>query len=158
MKQYFFFMLIGVISLTSCDNTMIYGEDVDIKDHVWHKDSILSFESDSLLDLPQVLKIGVTVRNTVDYKYRNLWLFVEIKLPNKEIPIRDTLNHALMTAEGFWSENVEGSNIKESVKYYKYAIQNPPKGKYSVKVQHGMRDEFLSEIVSIGTRIEKHEN
>lgn len=158
MKQYFFFMLIGVISLTSCDNTMIYGEDVDIKDHVWHKDSILSFESDSLLDLPQVLKIGVTVRNTVDYKYRNLWLFVEIKLPNKEIPIRDTLNHALMTAEGFWSENVEGSNIKESVKYYKYAIQNPPKGKYSVKVQHGMRDELLSEIVSIGTRIEKHEN
>jgi gliding motility-associated lipoprotein GldH len=158
MKQYFFFILIGVISLTSCDNTMIYGEDVDIKDHVWHKDSILSFESDSLLDLPQVLKIGVTVRNTVDYKYRNLWLFVEIKLPNKETPIRDTLNHALMTAEGFWNENVDGSNIKESVKYYKYAIQNPPKGKYSVKIQHGMRDEFLGEIVSIGTRIEKHEN
>ena len=81
MKQYFFFILIGVISLTSCDNTMIYGEDVDIKDHVWHKDSILSFESDSLLDLPQVLKIGVTVRNTVDYKYRNLWLFVDQHVP-----------------------------------------------------------------------------
>ena len=65
---------------------------------------------------------------------------------------------ALMTAEGFWNENVDGSNIKESVKYYKYAIQNPPKGRYSVKIQHGMRDEFLGEIVSIGTRIEKHEN
>lgn len=63
-----------------------------------------------------------------------------------------------MTSEGFWSENVDGSNIKESVKYYKYAIQNPPEGSYSVKVQHGMRDEFLGEIVSIGTRIEKHEN
>ena len=158
MKQYLFFILIGVLTLTSCDNAMIYGEDVDIKDHVWHKDSVLSFESDSLVDLPQVLKIGITVRNTVDYKFRNLWLFVEIELPNKEIPIRDTLNHALMTAEGFWKENVDGSNIKESVKYYKYAIQNPPKGKYRVKVQHGMRDEFLSEIVSIGTRIEKHEN
>ena len=158
MKHFFFSLLLGVVLLTSCDNAMIYGEDLDIKDHFWHKDSIFIFESDSLIDLPQVLKIGVTVRNTVDYKYRNLWLFVEIKLPNKETPIRDTLNHVLMTSEGFWSENVDGSNIKESVKYYKYAIQNPPEGRYGVKVQHGMRDEFLGEIVSIGTRIEKHEN
>ena len=57
MKQFLFSLLLGVVLLTSCDNAMIYGEDLDIKDHVWHKDSIFIFESDSLIDLPQVLKL-----------------------------------------------------------------------------------------------------
>ena len=46
MKQFFFSLLLGVVLLTSCDNAMIYGEDLDIKDHVWHKDSIFILDPD----------------------------------------------------------------------------------------------------------------
>ena len=47
------------------------------------------------------------------------------------------------------------AELKESVAYYPYAIQNPERGIYRIKVQQGMRDSLLQEVVSIGARIEK---
>lgn len=133
----------------------MYAEIKDIPTSGWHKDSVHTFTSDSLTDLPEVIKIGFDLRNKSDYYYRNLWLFVEINIPGQESPIIDTLDHLLMTADGFWNEGVEGAAIKESVAYYPYAIKNPPAGVYTLKVQQGMRDTVLKDIISIGARIEK---
>lgn len=148
--------LITCLVISSCGTDIIYAEVKDLPKEGWHKDSIYSFTTDSLVDMPKYLKIGFDLRNTVDYKYRNIYLFVEISIPGQK-PIKDTLDHLLMSPDGFWLENVEGSTIKESTKYYKYAIQNPPKGKYTLTVQQGMRDSILTNIVSVGARIEKLE-
>ena len=147
--------ILSIVILTSCDSDFVYGKDVDLPAEGWHKDSVMVFKTDSLVDLPQIITIGFNIRNNSDYFYRNMYLFFEIEVPGKEEPIRDTLDHSLMTADGYWADGVEGANIKESVAYYKYAIQNPPKGIYTIKVQQGMRDEVLKEVVSIGARIEK---
>ncbi len=146
-----------ILFLTSCDSDFVYGEDIDIGSKGWHKDSVLVFRCDSMEQMPPVIKIGINVRNNIDYFYSNMYLFIEIKIPGKEDPIRDTINHFLMTPDGYWSEGVEGGSIKESVVYYPYAIQNPPSGVYTIKVQQGMRDDILKGIVSIGSRIEKVE-
>lgn len=152
--------LIGFISiafvLASCNSNLIYADFNNIQPNGWHKDSVYSYQTDSLTDMPDFMKIGFDVRNTVDYKYRNLYLFVELEIPGQKV-IKDTLDHILMSPDGFWLDEVEGSSIKESTKYYKYAIKNPPQGVYTIKVQQGMRDSILKEIVSVGARIEKLE-
>ena len=154
MKQ-FFFAILSVIVLASCDGDFVYGKDVDINADGWHRDSILVFKTDSLVDLPNILKIGFNIRNNADYYYRNMYLFVEIEIPGREQSIKDTIDHLLMTPDGYWLEGVEGVSIKESVAYYPYAIQNPEQGIYTIKVQQGMRDEVLKDVVSVGARIEK---
>lgn len=153
----FFIVILGVVFLSSCDSDFVYGKDIDINPNGWHKDSILIFETDSLVDLPEVIKIGFNIRNTTDYFYRNMYLFVEIQVPGRENPIRDTLDHMLMTPDGYWLEDVEGANIKESIAYYPYAIKDPAKGVYRIKVQQGMRPDILEEVISVGARIEKHD-
>ena len=167
--KFLFFFIIAVLSLTSCDSKFIFGEDRNIEVEGWHKDSVFVFETDSLTDLPSIITIGFNIRNTTDYNYRNMYLFVEINIPGRDKPIKDTLNHLLMTPDGYWTEGVEGASIKESIvylkdsdaelkesiAYYPYAIQNPEKGIYRIKVQQGMRDSVLQEVVSIGARIEK---
>ena len=151
----FFLTIFSVLLLSSCDNNYVYGEDKDIPIDGWQKDSTLIFETDSLTELPSIIKIGVNIRNTTDYLYRNLYLFLEIEIPGRTIPIRDTINHDFMTPDGYWKDGVEGATIKESTLYYPYAIQNPEKGIYKIKVQQAMRDELLRDIISIGVRIEK---
>ena len=166
--KFLLFCSIVILSLTSCDSKFIYGADRDVGPRGWHKDSVFVFETDSLIDLTNIITIGFNIRNTTDYHYRNMYLFVEINIPGRDKPIKDTLNHLLMTPDGYWSEGVEGASIKESmayldsdaelkesVAYYPYAIQNPERGIYRIKVQQGMRDSVLQEVVSIGARIEK---
>ncbi len=152
--------LIGLafsLTLLSCDAKRLYERNVDIKNHSWHKDSILVFnhQSDSVF-VPKAITFSFSVRNTIDYEYRNLWMFVELKFPNQKV-IKDTINIFLLDEQGFWLDNVQGGNVKESRHYYKFALSKPPKGVYTIKIQHGMRDEYLKEIVSIGARIEKIE-
>lgn len=154
MKQLFLAILV-VFTLASCDSDFVYGKDVDMPQSGWHKDSVLVFKTDSLVDLPEILMIGFNIRNNTDYYYRNMYLFVEIDIPGREKSIRDTIDHSLMTPDGYWKEGVEGANIKESMAYYPYAIQNPAIGVYTIKVQQGMRDEILKDVVSVGARIEK---
>lgn len=167
--KFLFFCIISVLSFTSCDSKFIYGEDRNIGVEGWHKDSVFVFKTDSLTDLPPIITIGFNIRNTTDYYYRNMYLFVEINIPGRDKPIKDTLNHLLMTPDGYWMEGIEGASIKESmaylkdsdaelkesIAYYPYAIQNPEKGIYRIKIQQGMRDSVLQEVVSVGARIEK---
>lgn len=153
-----FFILVGIVLFfTSCNQSFIYGNDVDINSSGWHKDSILVFKTDSLTDLPSIIKIGFNIRNNIDYYFSNTYLFIEIKIPGEENSLKDTINHILMTPDGYWKDGVEGGGIKESMVYYPYAIKSPPEGVYTIKVQQGMRDEVLKGIVSIGSRIEKVE-
>lgn len=149
------FAILIVFGVTSCDGSFIYGEDYNLSAEGWHQDSTLTFKTDSLTDLPSVVTIGLNIRNTTAYAYRNMYLFVEIDIPGKDQPIKDTIDHILMTADGYWKEGVEGGDVKESVAYYPYAIQNPSKGVYTIKVQQGMREEVLKEVISVGARIQK---
>ena len=155
MKLLFFLTII--LFFSSCNKSFIYGDDIDINSAGWHKDSILVFKSDSLTGLPSIIKIGFNIRNNIDYYFSNMYLFIEIDIPGKSESLKDTINHLLMTPDGYWLEGVEGSNIKESMVYYPYAIKNPPGGIYTIKVQQGMRDDVLKGVVSIGSLIEKVE-
>lgn len=144
------------IGVTSCDTQRVFEENRDVENHVWHKDSVYTFiyDTDSIFEIPAMV-FAFNVRNTIDYAYRNLWLFIEIELPNKMV-IKDTLNLFLTDENGYWLKHVKGGSIKEARFYYK-AKPKPPKGRYVIKIQHGMRDEKLGEIVSVGARIEKVE-
>ena len=152
-----FLAIASILVLTSCDSNFVYGEDKDLPKEGWHQDSVLVFKTDSLIDLPEIIAIGFNIRNNTDYYYRNMYLFCEIQVPGRDEPLRDTIDHSLMTADGYWAEGVEGASIKESTAYYKYAIKTPEKGVYTIKVQQGMRDVVLKDVVSVGARIEKLE-
>lgn len=148
-------MLLSVF-LTGCSSS-VFEKNEDIQAAGWHKDSVFVFESDSLMDLPKAIQIGFSMRNTIDYKYRNFWAFITIKLPSGKV-LKDSLDHELLSSEGYWKEGVEGDNaIKESKMFFPHPINNPDAGKYTISIQHGMRDEVLSDIISISGLIEEYD-
>ena len=144
----------SIVFLTRCGSS-VYEENIDVTDLAWHKDSIYVFETDSLTKLPDAVVFGVNIRNTIDYKYRNIWCYMSITLPNGKV-FSDTIDHYLMTPDGYWLENVDGNNaIKSSNIFFKYPINNPESGKYSITLQHAMRGEVLEDVVSVSAFIKE---
>jgi gliding motility-associated lipoprotein GldH len=154
MINKFCYILCLSLLLVSCSSS-VYQENKDVSESGWYKDSIYIFETDSIAKLPGAIVFGVNLRNTVDYKYRNFWCYMSIKLPNGKV-FSDTIDHSLMSPDGQWLETVEGSNaIKSSNIFFKYPINNPESGKYTITLQHAMRSESLEDIVSVSAFIKE---
>ncbi len=67
-------VLLGVLAL-SCDSNRVYEQYEDIPDFEWSQEHVLRFEVD-VTDTIQTHNLFVNVRNSGEYQYSNLWLFV----------------------------------------------------------------------------------
>jgi gliding motility-associated lipoprotein GldH len=95
----------------------------------------------------------INVRNNINYKFSNLWLFIKINQPG-QIAVTDTFELALALPNGKWLGEGFGG-IKTQQISYKNNVFFPVPGDYRIDIQHGMRDELLDGIIDIGFRVEK---
>ena len=163
MQSKFFAYLLSIPCLIfmSCDSKQVYNVYHSVPKE-WHKDSIKTFK----LTAPDTIKpynLFITLRNTSDYKYNNLFLITEINYPNGKV-IMDTLEYKMAAANG----ELLGkgfSDIKENKLWFKGFNSQfvfSESGDYTFNIQHAIRrngnvngDEFLEGITDLGFRIEK---
>ena len=166
MRSKFLVVILGIVGLivVGCDSKQVYSTYQTVPSK-WHKDSVKTFK----LIPPDTIKpynLFITLRNTSEYKYNNLFVIAELNYPNGKV-IKDTLEYRMaapngeLLGEGF-------SDVKENKLWYK-GYESPfvfnESGEYVFKVQHAMRqngniagDEFLEGITDIGFRVEKVDN
>lgn len=99
----------------------------------------------------------VTLRNTEDYPYSNLYLFVHTYFPNNR-KSKDTIECILTDRAGRWLGSGNGfvvdNKIISNKVLYQYQKKFPLKGKYRFEIEHAMRKDTLQEIIDVGLRIE----
>lgn len=151
-------LLLGVMMIfVSCDRQLVFEEHKNFPNQYWHKDSTATFVFKADTIFAPAITFSFNIRQNTSYIYSNMWLFMDITLPTNK-HIIDTINVEFMDQQGKWKENVKGGTIKEIRYYYKFALANPPSGIYDIKLRHGMREEQLQDVVSVGARIEKLNN
>ena len=142
------------VTFSSCDSTRIYEEYHSFDAHEWAQDDQVRFEYETDSIYAKAINFSVNLRFDPAYAYRNLFTFLKIEMPNGQ-QINDTLNLLLMDDQGHYLSHVSGGSVKESRHYYKFAVTNPPKGKYIINLQQAMREASLEHVVAVGARIEK---
>ena len=145
-------VFIIVLLLTSCDQSRLYEENFEIPGHMWNKNNSVEF-SPIIEDTLSAQNIYVNIRNSGNYAFSNLFLFVTTMSPNRQW-IKDTIEIQLANSKGKWL----GSGIGDlffSRKLYKFYVRFPMKGVYKFSVQQGMRVDDLKGIHDVGIRIEK---
>ena len=100
--------------------------------------------------------IYLNVRNTSQYAYQNLFVFLQTTSPTG-LSLRDTLECYLADDRGKWLGSGWG-DIYYNRFIYKRNIRFPVSGNYTFKVIQGMRSNQLKYITDVGIRIEKSEN
>lgn len=156
MKKFVFQFLVGcilVISILACSNGGVFNKYKTISKGVWHRDSLVVFQV-PVTDTVQRQNLYLNVRNDINYKYSNLWLFVEIIQPGDTTAVKDTFEFTLADPTGKWLGQGFGG-VKTNEMLFKRNVYFPVSGIYEIQIQHGMRGKLLEGITEIGFRVEK---
>lgn len=140
-----------LVLLAACNSNSVFDKYKPINKDVWNKDSLVVFKV-PVIDTLQNHNLYINVRNNVDYRYSNLWLFVSIEQPGGEA-VKDTFEMVLADPTGKWlGEGLGGLKTRESV--YRRNVFFPCSGDYTISLQQGMRNEELKGISDVGVRVE----
>jgi gliding motility-associated lipoprotein GldH len=118
----------------------------------WDKDSLVVFPVE-LNDTTGSHNLYLNVRNSSNYGFSNLWLFISIKAPDGRV-VTDTLQFWLADTSGKWLGSGIG-DLFDNQFLYKENIFFPIPGTYEFSVQQGMRANKLKGIRDIGISIKK---
>jgi len=148
------FFLFTALLLVSCDRDRVYDKFKDIKNNIWTRTEIMKFDV-QIDDTVSYHRVFVNVRNSGDYKFSNLYLFMSTIYPNGKIS-RDTMDCLLADDKGKWLGKGLG-DLKTCRYLLKKGVRFRQKGIYTFGFEQAMRVEKLEGIKSIGIRIEKME-
>ncbi len=145
----FFIMM---LLLLSCDPNRVYEKNIAIGNGIWNKDSIVTFDM-KIEDTIQPCNFYINIRNSTDYRFSNLYLFIDTYFPDKT-HARDTLEFILADTDGKWFGKGFGK-IKESTVLLRRGVRFPMSGQYRFTMEQAMRTDNLEGIEDVGMRIEK---
>lgn len=149
---YFLFLTIIALTYVSCDSNRVYDKFKDIPDGKWNKIEPMKFDV-QIDDTLSYHNVFVNVRNSGDYKFSNLYLFMNTIYPGGKIS-RDTIDCLLANEKGKWLGSGLG-DLKDCQYLLKKGVRFHQPGVYTFELEQAMRIDELEGIKSVGIRIEK---
>jgi gliding motility-associated lipoprotein GldH len=150
------FSLFILFSACNKENTLV-DKYIEIPNGNWADDNIVTIEFD-VADTTIKNNFYITLRNTEDYKYSNLYLFVTTMFPNEKTS-SDTIGVALADPSGKWLGKGGGfvfdNEIIDNRILYNYQKKFPLAGHYKITLLQAMREKELIGIIDAGIRIEE---
>ena len=150
----FGFLSLVIVFFSACDKNRVYEENLEIEDASWNVNEGKEFNF-LISDTTSYYNIVLNVRNTNDYPYQNLYLFVEMTSPSNKF-FKDTVEVILADNQGKWRGNGIG-NVWTNQFPLLQNVKLLESGEYKILVIHGMRHENLKAISDVGIRVEKTE-
>lgn len=145
--------LLLVAALASCRHSVVRSDNKSLPESVWNQDTILTFQFD-IEDTVSVFDFYLNLRHTTEYRYSNIYFFVETVFPAGQQSI-DTIEFILADRTGEWYGKGFGK-IKDFRVLLREAIRFPYVGEYKFRFEQAMREENLTGIKDIGISLEKH--
>lgn len=119
----------------------------------WSADSAIVFYA-PIPDTTLSYDVLLLVRHTQQYKYQNMWLFVDEKQTSTAIVTHDTIEFYLADDRGRWLGNGYG-NIREMPVLYGQNITFKT-DTIMLSVVQAMREQTLHGVSEIGLKIVEH--
>ncbi|MGO4912472.1 gliding motility lipoprotein GldH [Leeuwenhoekiella sp. W20_SRS_FM14] len=154
----FCYALLILICCSACDEKAVFHEYKSLPDY-WESDTAVVFKVNKLDSLTNY-NLFITLRNTNEYAFSNLFLISELQFPNGKT-ITDTLEYKMARPDGSWLGEGFG-DLKENKLWYKENFRFTEAGEYQFRLKQAMRRngsvnpvQELGGIVDVGLRIEK---
>ncbi|MCD7972399.1 MAG: gliding motility lipoprotein GldH [Candidatus Azobacteroides sp.] len=145
------FSLSGLFLVGCNQDRNVYFEYVHIPEEGWSKDLEATF-SPIIKDKNLSYNLKIELRHTNDYPYQNIWLFSTLYYQDSLLR-NDTIQYLLADDFGEWYGKGYNTLYQQSL-IYKDNFIFPDTGKYTIRIEHAMRDNILIGIEDIGLHIE----
>lgn len=137
----------------ACDHQRMYEQWVDIENFQWHQDSAGVFEFE-VLDTTMLYNVNLGLRHLNPYPYQNIWIISELQKPDST-SFSDTIQYKIADEYGVWYGKRSAGIYTQVVRMYT-GVKFASPGQYKFLIHHGMRDESLSSVASVGIRVEQN--
>jgi len=154
-RKYFLFInaIVLLIVFAACSNNIVFEQNISINEKSWNYRNKLKFPIE-IKDNKQAYDLIINLKHKENYKYSNIFFFVDIISP-KEI-FRDTIECIMADWKGKWLAESEGNELVHHFKY-RSNIVFPEKGSYIIKIEQAMRDTSLQSITEVGIQLNKYQ-
>lgn len=148
MKSIFYLLLLMVFA--SCTTLGVYEQTKTFQNHEWKSTEAGTF-SFEVADTNQLYNMYVVLRHEDAYRYKNIWLDIDVVAPDTTLQIK---------REFTLSDNTKwlGSAMSDIVEHrinFNAAPAKLKKGIYKFTVKQAMREDPLQYILQAGIRVEK---
>ena len=151
-KQHIIILLIGLISLLSCQSSYYYEESKTITEEAWNENLPISFQF-PIIDTLQNYNLYLDIDHTTDYEYQNLYVTINTKYPDAH-SVLDTLSFDLANSIGEWNGKCQNEQCKLRV-FMAHAIRFETPGTYTIKFTPYSRNKIVKHIQKLSFIIEK---
>lgn len=158
----FFVKILPILFVMSCTSKDVVFNESRSLDETWGAEETVGFHLPELDSLKHY-NLFVTLRNTNNYKFNNIFLIVTMDFPHGKSVV-DTLEYRMANPDGTWMGQGIGT-IKESKLWYKEDVRFFEEGEYSVRITHAMRNngevegvKNLEGITDVGFTVEESSN
>ncbi len=148
MRKYLFYcLLMGV--LFSCTEQPFYEKVYSFKNNEWVQRVKPSFTID-VKDINIEYNFVITLRTTTDYKFSNLWIYMNTVTPDGT-KAREPFQIAVTNPDGSWAGIKTGTIVELPLQFNKRKL--PKKGKYTFTLEQGITESKIDEVLDIGLRV-----
>jgi len=153
-KHLIVLLLVFMVILCSCGSGVVIDRNKKIENAVWKSSDILKF-SITIADTTQLYNFYINIRNSTDYRYSNIFLFLKTFYPNRMYSV-DTIECVLADESGKWMGKERGKIVDNRILFRK-GIRFKLTGNYSFEFEQAMREPELKGIEDFGIRIDEFE-
>ena len=145
--------LFSACLLTACNEHTVYHSYQSLPNKGWGKSDTLYFQVPITDSVPTTLRLFAEVRNSIEYPYHDLHLFISQNLQDSTVWCTDTIAFCLADSTGRWTGHGWGSIYQSETFITSVRPLHP--ANYTIKIMSGMKDEKLQGLSDVGIRIEK---
>lgn len=142
-------ILLGMF-LVSCGKQSYFEKVYSFDGNEWKQNVKPKFVVD-IKDISKPYNFIVTIRTTTDYKYSNLWMYMNTKTPTGEKG-REPFQMYITNPDGTWIGKKTGTVVENALYFKKRKL--PKKGKYTFVIEQGITESIVDEILDIDFRVE----
>jgi gliding motility-associated lipoprotein GldH len=153
IKKFGLWLFASTLLFSSCQTIDVFEKNVTLPKHEWSNafKPEISFE---ITDTISYYNIYVVLRHTDAYRYKNIWLNVNTRIPG-DTTMNQRLDLLLATDDKGWL----GSGMDDIYEHRIRITQQPQrlarKGLYKFRLEQIMREDPLENIMNVGIRVEK---
>lgn len=133
----------------SCGEQPYFDSAYSFKNKSW-KESDTAFFEVEVMDTLQEYDFILTLRNTTDYKYSNIWVNIATTAPDNSTSVI-AQRIKLAASDGSWLGRVSGTVVENRLHYKTNSF--PLKGMYTFKINQAVQQDVIEEVLDISLRI-----
>jgi gliding motility-associated lipoprotein GldH len=162
--------ILMLVVLWSCEQSAMYERSYSFKKNTWEQNVKPRFTF-TIKEITKEHVFVMTLRTTTDYKYSNLWVFLNTKNPKGETT-REPVEIAIANSDGSWIGKKTGTVVETEVVFIRSKEGqfevferpgNPPRmlkcslresGKYTFVVEQGITQTVMDEVLDLTFLVE----